>query len=141
MQDALNHLVPSTASPSHSLSFLSCVSPHTFVKSLILFMDQLLKLIMDQSTLLACTDQQKCFLASPLNVSLLLEMASPHIAFVLLVPHSLFCGGNQLQCISRSCHLIMIFDRYLFWNPLYSCICWEVFSNIKVEFSVSSSMH
>lgn len=76
MQDALSHLVPSAASPSHILSFLSRVSPHTFVKSLILLMGQLLKLVMDQSMLLARTDQQNCLFASALNVSLPLEMAS-----------------------------------------------------------------
>ena len=137
MQDALNHLVPSTASPSHILSFLSCVSPHTFVKSLILLMDQLLKLIMDRSMLLARTDQQTCLRTFPLNGSSLLEMASLHTALVLPAPHSLFCGGNQSQYVSQRRHLIVIFDQYLFWNPLYSCVCWEISSNIKVEFSVS----
>lgn len=37
-------------------------------------MDQLLELIMNQWTLLECTDQQKCLHASSLNVSLCLEM-------------------------------------------------------------------
>lgn len=76
MQDALSHLVPSAASPSHIPSFLSRVSPHTFLKSHILLMGQHLKLIMDQSMLLARTDQQKCLFVSPLNVSLPLEVAS-----------------------------------------------------------------
>lgn len=113
-----------SSSPIHCKSFpcsfllTLCVTTYFCKKSLILQVDQLLKVITDGSTLRACTDQQKCLRASPLNVSLLSETASLHVAFVLPAPRRLFRGGNLLQYISPRCHLIVLFDRYSFWNPL-----------------------
>lgn len=71
LQIIQSHPLPS---PPHILSFSFYVSPHPQAKHLFLPLGQLLNLIIDQSKLLICTDQQKCLLTSPPSMSLLLEI-------------------------------------------------------------------